>query len=104
MLKRAGLSLVSALVAGAWGFSGNFHVTGPFARMLCAILVGFAVVSLLFSLFEEPRRPAPRVKRVRLSDNPIPSTATKVPCCAPGVSIGRLRHWRYARTHAAPAR
>ena len=75
MLKRAGLSLLMALIAGAWGFSGNFHVTGPFARMLCPIFIGLAVVSVLFSLFEEPMGPASRVRRVRLSESPVSAVA-----------------------------
>ncbi len=57
MLKRAGISLVIALVAALWGFSGIFRVTALFGRVLCFVAAGFCLLSLLLSLFEAAAEP-----------------------------------------------
>lgn len=53
MLRHAFISLVTALIAAVWGFSGIFPVTGQAGQILFFTATGFLVLSLLFSLFEE---------------------------------------------------
>ena len=43
-----------ALLAAGFGFSGMLFETAGFAQLLTYVLLGLALVSLLFSLFEEP--------------------------------------------------
>lgn len=57
MLKRAGVSLVVALIAAVWGFAGVLHVTAPFGRLLFFVAAAFCVLSLIFSLFEAAPEP-----------------------------------------------
>jgi uncharacterized membrane protein YtjA (UPF0391 family) len=52
MLRRAGFSLVLALIAAVWGFTGILHVTAPFGRIVFFVAAGFCLLSLMFSLFE----------------------------------------------------
>ena len=52
MLRRAGFSLVLALVAAIWGFTGILRVTAPFGKILFFVAAAFCLLSLLFSLFE----------------------------------------------------
>jgi len=53
MLKRAGISLIVALIAALWAFTGFFPVTGAFGQAVFLVASGVFVLSLLFSLFEE---------------------------------------------------
>ena len=55
MLKRAGISMLVALVAAFFGFTGLLQTTAVFAQDVFYILSAFALLSLMFSLFE----PAP---------------------------------------------
>ncbi|HWX19710.1 MAG TPA: DUF1328 domain-containing protein [Candidatus Binatia bacterium] len=57
MLKRAGYSLVIALVFAMLGFTGMLQKTAPIAQTCCFVYVGFCILSLLFSLFEEGSSP-----------------------------------------------
>ena len=60
MLKRAAIFVVIALTAALFGFTGILKVTAGFAQSVCLIFAGLTVLSLLFSLFEEPAQPLAR--------------------------------------------
>ncbi len=75
MLRRARIALELALLPGIIGFSGIFQVTAGAARIVCFVFVAVAVISLLFSLFEEADSPAvPEPARA-----PVPLAETGVP-------------------------
>ncbi len=54
MLKRAANCVVIALIAAIFGFTGILHWTAGIAQSVFFVCVGVCVLSLLFSLFEEP--------------------------------------------------
>ncbi len=65
MLRRAGISLVLALVAALWGFSGVLRVTAPFGRIIFFIAAGFCLLSLLLSPFEAAAEPEANDRQTR---------------------------------------
>ena len=72
MLRRAAISFATALVAAGWGFSGLFPVTGTAGKMLFFAAVGFLLLSLLFSLFEEtPEEPSEKQVFTDWSEQPL---------------------------------
>ncbi len=79
MLKRAGISLLIALVNGMFGFTGILKVTGGMARTLFFVLLGFALVSLLLSLFEESGEPLAREKVLSAGPEARPLAQTGQP-------------------------
>jgi len=70
MLKRACLSLEIAIVAAVLGFSGLLRATAPIAQIICFLSLAFAVVSLLFSLFEEATESTVRKLEISEKVNP----------------------------------
>ena len=61
MLKRAGISLVIAMITAILGFSGILQVTASMAQIASYVFIGFSVLSLLLSLFEgEPQATIPK--------------------------------------------
>jgi uncharacterized membrane protein YtjA (UPF0391 family) len=62
MLKRAGNCVLAAVIAAFFGFTGILHWTADIAQSVFFICIGFGILSLLLSLFEEPS--APRVRKV----------------------------------------
>ena len=68
MLKRAVNCVIIALIAAIFGFTGILRFTAPIAQSVCFVCAGFAVLSLLFSLFEEPA--APRARKLRIETRP----------------------------------
>ncbi|HLH53654.1 MAG TPA: DUF1328 domain-containing protein [Verrucomicrobiae bacterium] len=66
MLKRAALCVVIALVAAIFGFTGILRFTDGIAQSVCLVFLAISVLSLLFSLFEEPSGPAPRELRLNV--------------------------------------
>ncbi len=71
MLRRACISLGTALIAAVWGFTDLFPVTGIAGQVLFYTATGFLVLSLLFSLFEEaPIRPDEEPAQ-RLNEQPL---------------------------------
>jgi uncharacterized membrane protein YtjA (UPF0391 family) len=69
MLKRAANCVVIAIIAAIFGFTGILHWTAVIAQSVCVVCLGFCVLSLLFSLFEEPSRPAARQIRLSAADH-----------------------------------
>ena len=61
MLRRAGISMVIALIAAVLGFTGLLDKTAPVLRAVCFIFAGLSLLSLLFSLFEDNTEPGVRV-------------------------------------------
>jgi uncharacterized membrane protein YtjA (UPF0391 family) len=59
MLRRACISLLVAVINGMFGFTGILKVTGGMARTVFFISVGFAIVSLLLSLFDDANESQP---------------------------------------------
>lgn len=53
MLKRAANCFIVALIAALFGFTGILHWTAMIAQSVFFICLGFIILSLLFSLFEE---------------------------------------------------
>ena len=53
MIKRARIWLLIALVGGFFGFTGVLHFTAVIPQALFYICSAFAILSVLFSLFEE---------------------------------------------------
>ncbi|HZR17041.1 MAG TPA: DUF1328 domain-containing protein [Verrucomicrobiae bacterium] len=68
MLKRAANCVVVALIAAIFGFTGVLHWTAPIAQSVFFVCIAVAVLSLLFSLFEEPA--APRARKIRIQTTP----------------------------------
>jgi len=64
MFRRARISLLAGLIAATCGFTGLLEAS--FAQVLFYLLMAFGVLSLLFALFEEEKRPAPRSSRSAL--------------------------------------
>jgi uncharacterized membrane protein YtjA (UPF0391 family) len=62
MLKRASNWVLAAVIAAFFGFTGILHWTADIAQSVFFICIGFGILSLLLSLFEEPS--APRVRKV----------------------------------------
>lgn len=60
MLKRAALCVIIAFIAAIFGFTGLLRSTAGIAQSVCVLCLGIAVLSLLFSLFEEPAEPEVR--------------------------------------------
>jgi uncharacterized membrane protein YtjA (UPF0391 family) len=60
MLKRAANCLVIAMIAAIFGFTGILQWTAVIAQSVCLVCLGVAVLSLLFSLFEEPSEASAR--------------------------------------------
>lgn len=58
MLRRAVNWVVVALIAAFFGFTGILHWTASIAQSVFYVCMGFGVLSLLFSLFEEPSTPS----------------------------------------------
>jgi uncharacterized membrane protein YtjA (UPF0391 family) len=65
MLKRAAICVVVAFIAAIFGFTGILRWTDGIAQSVCIVFSALSFLSLLFSLFEEPERPA--VRRIRVS-------------------------------------
>jgi len=57
MLKRAANCFVIAVIAAIFGFTGILHWTAIIAQSVFFVCLGFIILSLLFSLFEEPANP-----------------------------------------------
>jgi uncharacterized membrane protein YtjA (UPF0391 family) len=57
MLRRAANYVVIALIAAIFGFTGLLHWTAGIARSVFFVFLGLSILSLLFSLFEEPSTP-----------------------------------------------
>ncbi len=92
MLRNARIALGIALLPAFVGFSGIFQATAGVARIICLILVGVAVLSLLFSLFEPAESPA-AAPEPSPSQAPIQATLRGMPEIAPapaGVALARL--------------
>ena len=53
MIRRARISLVISLVAAFFGFTGILQTAAPVAKITFFALAGFAVLSILFALFED---------------------------------------------------
>ncbi|MGH7968058.1 MAG: hypothetical protein ACREIC_04955 [Limisphaerales bacterium] len=70
-----------ALIAGFWGFSGFFPVTGILGRALFFAASGLLVLSLLFSLFEE----SPISDEHNSAPVPLTRSAGVSPARLPGV-------------------
>ena len=51
--------MVIALIAAMFGFTGILKATAIIAQSVFFVCFGFCVLSLLFSLFEEPSAPGP---------------------------------------------
>jgi uncharacterized membrane protein YtjA (UPF0391 family) len=60
MFRRACISLLVAVINGLFGFTGILKVTGGMVRTVFFILVGFTIVSLLLSLFDDADESQPR--------------------------------------------
>lgn len=60
MLRRAAHCMVIALIAAIFGFTGILHWTAAIAQAVFFVCFGMSMLSLLFSLFEEPATPGPR--------------------------------------------
>jgi uncharacterized membrane protein YtjA (UPF0391 family) len=54
MLKRATYCGRVGVVAAIFGFTGVLHSTAVIAQAVCGVCAAFTILSLLFSLFEEP--------------------------------------------------
>lgn len=54
MLRRTANCMVIALIAAIFGFTGILHWTAVIAQSVFFICLGVGILSLLFSLFEEP--------------------------------------------------
>ncbi len=65
MLRRAAYCMVIALIAAMFGFTGLLHNTEGIAQSVFFVCFGMSVLSLLFSLFEEPARPGTRELRIK---------------------------------------
>jgi len=65
MLKRAAISVVIAFIAAIFGFTGILRWTDGIAQSVCIVFSAVSFLSLLFSLFEEPERPAVREIPIR---------------------------------------
>lgn len=71
MLRRAWIWLVMAVVAGFFGYCEILGNTVAFARVFSSICLGFSVLSLLLSLFEEgnagfSRKPGRQLRELRI--------------------------------------
>jgi uncharacterized membrane protein YtjA (UPF0391 family) len=64
MLKRAANCVVIALIAAIFGFTGILHWTAGIAQSVFYVCLAVCILSLLFSLFEEPA--VPRTRKIRL--------------------------------------
>ena len=60
MLRRAAYCLVVALIAAIFGFTGILQWTAGIAQSVFFVCFALCVLSLLFSLFEEPAAPGTR--------------------------------------------
>jgi uncharacterized membrane protein YtjA (UPF0391 family) len=60
MLRRAANFMVIALIAAMFGFTGLLYWTAFIAQSVFYVCVGVSILSLLFSLFEEPSMPETR--------------------------------------------
>jgi len=88
MLKRAAFSLAMAGVCGMWGFTGWFHATGGLGQFLFFAASGTFMLSLLFSLFEEPQTPNSQEHLERVSQSETVIAAPVVgPSLAPSPPI-----------------
>ncbi len=67
MLRRAGNSLVIALVAALFGFTGILHITAVFAQVVFFVFIAVTFLSLLFSLFEPPTEAHPNPLKLHTS-------------------------------------
>jgi uncharacterized membrane protein YtjA (UPF0391 family) len=63
MLRRAANFMVIALIAAILGFTGLLHWTAFIAQSVFFVCVGVSILSLLFSLFEDPSMPDAREPR-----------------------------------------
>lgn len=68
MLKRAVNCVIVALIAAIFGFTGILRSTAGIAQSVFFVCLGFCVLSLLFSLFEEPA--PPRIRKIRITATP----------------------------------
>ena len=68
MLKRAAICVVIAFIAAIFGFTGILRWTDGIAQSICIVFSAVSFLSLLFSLFEEPERPA--VREIPLQSRP----------------------------------
>jgi len=64
MLKRAVNWVIVALIAALFGFTGILRFTAPIAQSVFFVCMAFGILSLLFSLFEEPS--TPRIRKIRV--------------------------------------
>ena len=62
MIRRARISMVIAVIAAFFGFTGILQAAAPLAQLTFFALAGFSFLSILFALFEdEPVASKPRL-------------------------------------------
>lgn len=74
MLKRAANCVVIAIIAAIFGFTGILHWTAVIAQSVCVVCAAVCLLSLLFSLFEEPSKPVAREIRLNAANQTGSST------------------------------
>jgi uncharacterized membrane protein YtjA (UPF0391 family) len=57
MLKRAYISAIIAAIAAILGFSGLLDGAAPIVKGISYVAAGFCGLSLIFSLFEDAKKP-----------------------------------------------
>ena len=72
MLKRAAYCVVIAAIAAIFGFTGILRFTAAIAQSVCLVFLAGCILSLLFSLFEEPAEPAARELSLTVGSAPGP--------------------------------
>lgn len=78
MLRRARIWLLIAAVAASFGFTGLLRNTAMIAQGVFFASSAFAVLSLLFGLFEETEPAAPRTEPQQAKVIPLPTLAEPV--------------------------
>ncbi len=58
MLKRANISLMSAVLPGFLAYTGWVDMITPAAKFIALALLGFSAISFLLALFEDEDLPA----------------------------------------------
>lgn len=71
MLKRAANSVVIALIAAIFGFTGLLQWTADLAQLVCLIFLAICGLSLLFSLFEEPGERVGGEMPIKIQPQPV---------------------------------
>lgn len=72
MLKRAAHCVVIAVIAAIFGFTGILRFTAVIAQSVCLLFLAGCILSLLFSLFEEPSEPTARELGLTVGSPPGP--------------------------------